>query len=132
VPVQRLQFEVIRFALLLTVTVGLVAVATRAGHHGAASRAGGSHVSATSTTAASPATTGTTPATTGTSPATTRSRHHHRPPAGSSSGAGTATMTTLPRTGPQAATRLAGLAIALIALGTLVLRTGSSKADTGA
>ena len=135
---QRIRVEIIRFALLLIVTVGLISVAQRAFDDD--KQVTGAHGRPSTSASPAPGSAGSRPATAPSSspPATT-------PPAAGSGNDGNAGATTgadgsdangsggssrggetnaagqpiLPRTGPDGAVRLAGLALVLIAAGSL-------------
>jgi LPXTG-motif cell wall-anchored protein len=131
VATHRLRTEIIRFGLLLTMTVALISVATRHGDHGSgreAVRTHGSGQTATPTTGGSsgPATSSQTPA----PPPTTTS--HHASHGGTSSPGQVGGVGTLPNTGSSTQTiELAALALLFIAGGSLSVRISRPKQAAG-
>ena len=135
---RRLRVEFIRFALLLTITVALISVATRHDNHGSGRNdaARGNHPAATgspSTGATSaPSSAGTTPSAPATSPSSepagggsTGSGGGSGPNGGGASGSGSgevSSVPTLPRTGGTQVAELAALAVLCICVGSLGMR----------
>lgn len=144
---RQFRVEFIRFALLLTMTVALISVATRSNDHGAGrNEAGrGHHPSATASPARSgsgdsaapsetPSGQASTPAgggTSGTPSAGNGGTGGHGTGGaganGAGTGAGTATVPTLPRTGGTQTVDLAALAMLFIAAGSFSVRISRPK-----
>ena len=143
----RLRTEIIRFGLLLTMTVALISVATRHGDHGSGRESLRTHQRGPSATPSSggssgPATTSQTPAT---QPSTTASDGSHGGSSGTGQTGGTGQsgtgqsgtgqsggVATLPNTGNSTQTiELGALAMLFIAGGSLGVRISRPRRDIG-